>query len=249
MKAKYISSYTMSPTSASPVLKTKITFTLDLDFTYTLDKADLSCNATNITNPSYVRHLNIIEVDNTASPKTFVAMFGGAWTGDYQIHLRHKQMGLMDTRGMILNVSTEVTSVSPNVGSIYGGTLVTIQGSNFGKEKEDNPVQISRNGGLGSIDCYVQSIMETEIKCRVDSEMKPREDGAAHHIVVFLKVSEEAKCDFDTTCKYTWTKNIPQVDSVEVLFDTTSYTWQYKVGGLNMTGDTTTTELYIGGAK
>ena len=46
-------------------------------------------------------------------------------------------------------------------GSIYGGTLLTIEGVNFGKVITDNPVQISRNGGLGSIDCYVQTITTT----------------------------------------------------------------------------------------
>jgi hypothetical protein len=239
----------MSPVSASPVLKTKITFTLDNDFTYELDKADLSCNATNITNPSYVRYLNIISVDNSASPKTFVAMFGGAWSGQYEIHLSHKLMGVMDTRGMVLDVNTNITSFSPMFGSIYGGTLLTIQGTNFGKEIQDNPVQISRNGGLGSIDCYLESIKETEIKCRIDSSITPKKDGDAHHMVVFLKVSEEANCDFDTTCRYTWTTTIPQIDSVEVEFDTTTYTWQYKTVGVSMTGDTTTTELLIGGTK
>jgi hypothetical protein len=67
-------------------------------------------------------------------------------------------MGILDTTGLILDVFTDVTSIYPTSGSIYGGTLLTITGNNFGKEKEDNPIQISRNGGLNSIDCYVQTI-------------------------------------------------------------------------------------------
>jgi hypothetical protein len=39
-----------------------------------------------------------------------------------------------------LDVSASVTSYYPKVGSIYGGTLLTITGENFGEEKTDNPV-------------------------------------------------------------------------------------------------------------
>jgi len=44
-----------------------------------LTKESLSMNATSTTNSSYVRYLNVIEVDDTA--KTFTAMFGGAYSG------------------------------------------------------------------------------------------------------------------------------------------------------------------------
>jgi hypothetical protein len=54
--------------------------------------------------------------------------------------IRHKNYGLIDTEGMILDVSSRVSSVSPKQGSIYGGTLLTITGTNFGDKKTDNPV-------------------------------------------------------------------------------------------------------------
>jgi hypothetical protein len=41
---------------------------------------------------------------------------------------------------MILDVSSKVSSVTPLVGSIHGGTMITITGTNFGTEKTDNPV-------------------------------------------------------------------------------------------------------------
>jgi hypothetical protein len=34
--------------------------------------------------------------------------------------------------------------------------------------------------------------METEIKCRVDTEMEAKEDATEADVVVFLKTSEEA---------------------------------------------------------
>jgi hypothetical protein len=33
---------------------------------------------------------------------------------------------------MLLDVSSKISSVTPTVGSIYGGTLLTITGTNFG---------------------------------------------------------------------------------------------------------------------
>lgn len=43
------------PESANPTLKTKVNITLESDFPYTLDRADFSINATNISNPSYFK--------------------------------------------------------------------------------------------------------------------------------------------------------------------------------------------------
>jgi hypothetical protein len=82
-------------------------------------------------------------------------MFGGAESGEFQISIRHYSYGLVDTSGMLLDVSASVSNISPKVGSIYGGTLVTITGQNFGDVYTDNPVQISTNGGVGSVDCFV----------------------------------------------------------------------------------------------
>lgn len=146
----------LSPDSANPTLKTKINITLESTFPYTLDKSHFSVNATNITNPSYFRQMNVIAVYD--STKTITCMFGGAWSGEYQISIRHKEFGLLDTTGLHLTVGSNVTSYTPMVGSIYGGTLLTITGTNFGSEFTDNPVQISTLGAVGSIDCYLEAI-------------------------------------------------------------------------------------------
>lgn len=144
----------LTPPSANPTLKTKINITLETDFPYTLsDRKDFSVNATNISNPTYFRQMNVIAVDEAT--KTLTCMFGGAWSGLYQISIRHKVFGLLDTRGLVLTVGSNVTNVTPKTGSIYGGTLVTITGTNFGKEFTDNPVQISTLGAVNSADCFL----------------------------------------------------------------------------------------------
>jgi len=128
----------LNPTSASPVLKTKINITLEQTFPYTLSREDFTVNATNISNPTYFRQMNVIGVDE--ANKVLTVMFGGAWSGLYQMSIRHKSYGLVNTNGLVLTVGANVTSISPTTGSKYGGTLVTITGTNFGSVKTDNPV-------------------------------------------------------------------------------------------------------------
>jgi len=61
-------------------------------------------------------------------------------------------------------------------------------------------------------------------------------------MVVFLKTSEEATCD-SAVCKYTYTGNLPILETVVASFDTTSLQWIVTVTGTDFTGDTSTTEL------
>ena len=194
---------TLNPTSASPVLKTMVNITLESTFPYTLAREDFSVNATNISSPEYFRQMNVVAVDD--ANKMISVMFGGAHSGDYAVNIRHSAYGLVDTEGLIFNVGSTVTSVSPQTGSIYGGTLVTIQGTNFGTVATDNPVQISTLGAVGSIDCLVQTTSANEITCRVAPTVKA--DGTTGKMITFLKVSEEAVCTPNSTC--TWTYNTP----------------------------------------
>jgi hypothetical protein len=71
----------LDPSSANPTLKTKINITLEDSFPYALDKAEFTVNATNITNPSYFRQMNVISVYE--DEKIIECMFGGAWSGEY----------------------------------------------------------------------------------------------------------------------------------------------------------------------
>jgi hypothetical protein len=48
--------------------------------------------------------------------------------------------GLIDNVGLQFTVGSNVTNVTPNTGSKYGGTLLTITGTNFGTVPTDNPV-------------------------------------------------------------------------------------------------------------
>lgn len=123
--------------------------------------------------------------------------------------------------------------------------MITIQGTNFGSEFTDNPVQISTLGGVGSIDCFLQSIQETEIKCRLDRANKT--DGTTGKVITFLKTSEEALCVPNDTCAWTYISRIPEVTNIATQWDSRNNYWTVVVTGTGFTGTTDTTELNVKG--
>ena len=106
-----------------------------------------------------------------------------------------------------------VTSVSPNRGSKYGGTLITITGENFSDDIYDNPVKI------GDSYCFVQTTSATEITCRQDFGV--RDTGAAL-LLVFLKTSEEAACA-DDICSFIYDAPTTTVYDIQSSFNETSF--------------------------
>jgi hypothetical protein len=180
--------------------------------------------------------------DGTADiTKQVIVKFGGAWSGDYRIDIRHKSAdgsasyGLIDTSGLVFKVGAWVDSITPQEGSRFGGTLVTITGQNFGSEKTDNPVQISTLGGVGSIDCYVQTTSTTEITCRVDETDKGMNEPAK--MIAFLKTSEEAPCGDDTdNCAWTYKEPAAVLTSRTLAFNPADLRWELTVVGVGFSG-------------
>jgi hypothetical protein len=182
------------------------------------------------------------------SQKSITVKFGGAESGLFVVRIRHSEYGLIKSEDLILDVNSYVTSVSPTTGSIYGGTLLTITGGVFGDVYTDNPVQLSYGGGVGSVDCYVETTSADEITCRVDPDMAEATDNLGAEVIVFLKTSEEAICD-GGTCDYIFTSVIPTIESVEALFDTDLNVWTIIATGTDFTGDETTTSYSVNGVR
>lgn len=95
-KDSIIGSSDLNPNSVSPVLKTPIEIQLGELFPEDYMVAEkFSVNATDITDPSYVRYLNVLSVDPAA--RTMRCMFGGALSGEFQMSIRHEIYGLVNT--------------------------------------------------------------------------------------------------------------------------------------------------------
>lgn len=191
-----------------------------------------------------MKRMNVIDVDDTK--KELVVMFGGAHSDKYDVSIRHAKFGLVKTANLVLDVGSSVTSVSPMKGSIKGGTLITIKGKNFGKEKTDNPVQLSYNGAVGSTHCYVQTTKADEITCRIDETIN-KDPATVGTIAVFLKTSEEAVCDKTICGGFTLTGQIPKVTAATPSF--VNGQWELKLTGSDFTGTTSNVEFYIGTTK
>jgi hypothetical protein len=196
--------------------------------------------------PNYIKGLNIVSVDN--ANKKFKVKYGGAISGHYTVSIRHARYGLIDTSSLTLKVESQTTSISPTTGSMYGGTLVTLKGTNWGKQKTDNPVQIFYGGGVGlkSTNCYVQSTSATEIKCRVDpATNKTATDKGT--MITFLKTYEEANCTMQPNCEYKFTDQIPDLTSAAAEWDTNSHKYHIKIEGTGFSGTSATTEFIVAG--
>jgi hypothetical protein len=172
-------------------------------------------------------------------------MFGGAYSGTYSVQIRHTDFGLIDTDNLTFTVGSEVTSFTPSSGSIYGGTLITIEGSNWSKNKLDNPVSIVYNGALGATHCLVKTSSANKITCRLQEfeEGKEMEDNKQGKLLVFLKTSEEAKCSMSGNCSYSFTSTVPTVTTLEPEWDAATNTWTIKLSGTGFTGTAETSEL------
>jgi hypothetical protein len=136
-KSVVYSATSITPSSSSPVLKKDVVIQLDTAFPFTLNRDDFTVNATSVDDSSYIRYLRVNEIDDSA--KTLTCKFGGAESGSFLISVRHADYGLIKSE-LILDVNSYVTGISPSTGSMYGGTLITIQGTNFGDTYTDNPV-------------------------------------------------------------------------------------------------------------
>jgi hypothetical protein len=51
-------------------------------------------------------------------------------------------------------------------------------------------------------------------------------------MIVFLKTSEEAKCDEVSVCNWKYTSTLPDVKEMTTEYDADTETWQVKVAGV-----------------
>lgn len=149
------------------------------------------------SDPTNVWNLNIIDISNESGNKYLVVKYGGAYSGTYTLQV-HSQTEGNFANPLTFHAVGKVTSFRPNIGSAYGGTLITIFGYNFSRDAiTDNPVRV------GYTDCLVESSSNEIITCRTLPRMEgPEEDD--DDLIVFLKVSEEAEMDMENR-RFNWT--------------------------------------------
>jgi len=169
---------------------------MDENFAEELIVDDLWVSLIQQEDPTIIKACNVIDVHN--ENKTITVRFGGAYSGIYDIEVYSDTYGQILTDGITFEAVGTVTDIYPTSGSIYGGTLITITGYHFSDEASDNPVSI------GGMTCNVEESSEFEIQCRM-IDLSGIQSGAEGQLLIFMKMSEEATCQMENGCYFTFT--------------------------------------------
>ena len=115
-----------------------------------------------------------------------------------------------EMNGMNFEIYPQVKSVSPSIGSVEGGTLITITGSGFATTMPDaDPVSVQ----VGGVDCDVESMTSSQILCRT-----PKIDVPQVPVREFFETLENWDCGgSDITGSHY--KNHPSVQTLEECSD------------------------------
>ena len=138
----------------------------------------------------------VTAVDSAA--KTITIKFGGGPLDTYKTQVTSATYGDFGTKSKDLVVQAVLSDFTPKSGSIYGGTLITITGSVFSNDGLDNNVKI------GKTDCIVITSSTNQITCRTEPRKAESANNPSETFVVFLKATEEAKCEASNNCEFTW---------------------------------------------
>lgn len=224
----------VTPSSASPVLRTELVIQLDPSYPDTLNVEDFTCVLRSNDDEEFTRDLYVMSVDDSA--KTLTVKFPGAESGSYYLIVSSENYGRLDSSELQLDVHGTVHSVSPTRGSKYGGALLTITGENFSDNPLDNPVKI------GNEYCYVITTSPTEITCRTD--LLTDQSVGDNIVIVFLKTSEEAATITGEDFLFTYESPSTEIVDLVVEFSDVDFTHKVVVSGSNFDD---TTQLYIDG--
>ena len=131
-----------------------------------------------------------LSILNSTSNQIY-AVLGGGKRGSYQLKVWIDQIGYSKENvqgSSLFKYELNVISISPNVGSLYGGTNLTISGVNFSPLLKQNQVFIGDNNF-----CVVLESNQNFIVCQT----KPAPTGYENtllNVTVTQRVSEEALC-------------------------------------------------------
>lgn len=216
-------------TNVSPVLKQTLTFTLNSDYTDALNAADLSVK---VLANGYSRDLYIMSVDDSSSPKTFTAKFNGAPMGTYTFSVYASsvsQYGTLDTSALSLTTSSQVTGISPTQGSVYGGSVLTITGTNFSTVISDQAVKV------GNTYCDIFAATTTQLTCRIRMTGLTEDANGDYLVLVVLAASSEATCAAANSCNFTFQSPSASITNLTAVYNPASSSYEVTAAGTGFT--------------
>lgn len=174
----------VSPKSASPALKTICVITGN-NFGNDSSKVAVKLIPQDKTGNTY--ELSVINCSNTV----IYAVLGGGKVGSYELKVEVAGIGASKqatTNAALFKYELIVYSITPNTGSVYGGTKLIIKGINFSPVLKQNQVYIGDNNY-----CTILESNTSTIIC----ETREALEGTANEVLPMYftqRVQEEAIC-------------------------------------------------------
>ena len=193
----------LSPSTSSPSQK-QILLINGTKFGSNKDKIRVFLDCSSKKIPIYE-----LSVLNTTDNQLFVIL-GGGKVGSYYIRLQIEGVGSSkesQTNSSLFRYELTVSSISPNQGSIYGGTILTINGTNFSPFKNQNQVFV---GDDPNNFCDIIECATTYILCRTRPSPTNYID-LQQKIIVTQRIQDEAVC-LEPNCNFMFKTSIsPQI--------------------------------------
>ncbi len=91
---------------------------------------DISQYAVHLQNEAHTLHMKVNEYLWTNSKNQIKVRFPGGYLGDYTLHVSHTKYGKLE-QATPFRIGATITSILPREGSLAGGTLITVTGTDF----------------------------------------------------------------------------------------------------------------------
>ena len=248
-----IKAVTVNPAKISPIALRTIVINLDPsypasgmtkdDFSVTLIPVKLEITHLTVNNEGR-RPLNVIGVDTTA--KTVTVKYGGAYSGTYDLLVKSKTNGNIDTSGTPLKVVFEITKIEPTSGSIFGGSKLTITGGPFTDQLNETIVKVGFYWWDG-IDnyCYLLTTSENQVTCRLPLDLNRQ--AKEYEVIAYSSTYEEANCETGDKCLFTFIapSSLPNVTGFTTKWDETTSKWTIEISGTGFTDTKDKIEFFL----
>lgn len=104
----------------------------------------------------------------------------------------------------VFTLRPSIHSVSPQTGSLMGGSILTIRGDGFSSDPDQSVVQI------GGAPCKILSASYAQVQCQTVAK------NSSRALAVVVKINGvESNCDSSVGCSFTYlTAKTPEIDSI-----------------------------------
>ena len=176
--------------------------------------------------------------DPQSGENTLTVQFPGSVSGYYMLYVIHQRYGFISTINEQLHVGPVISGVSTLEGSLYGGTRVTISGTNF-----EQGCQIYINFDP----CVVVSVTATEMVVETPATYQRDETGAFVPATADLYMrdadGELVTCPQGLDCVFSWKQELtPEISTVSYSHGVITCT------GYNLPLDSAQLEITLGGS-